>query len=202
MKQFKILSISVLAIVLMTTVARSQGTFFVRNWAITTSGILDVPVFDGEGNRLSGANYVATLYGGATQDSLAPALYEFNNQPMSPTSFTFVSPIAGQGGYFSEAATVYIPFTVDGLTAWLQVRAWDIRLGSSYEEVVALGLGGYGESNIFLQPGGNPAVPTTPGFLTGLQSFSLLPVIPEPSGAALFLLGALALVAVRRWSGK
>ena len=73
--------------------------------------------------------------------------------------------------------------------AWLQVRAWDARLAMTYEEVSALGIGGYGESAVFYQQGGDPYdILGIPPRLIGLQSFSLR-AIPEPSAAALALLG-------------
>lgn len=188
----------VLAVLLLPPVRGvSQGTFFFRNWAIMIGGgRLDVPVYDSDGNRLFGVDYVAMLYGGATPESLEPARYLSNGQVMAPTPFTYVAPF-GEIGYFNEPAIVFTR-AVQSVDSWLQVRAWDVRLGGSYEEVVALGIGGYGESNIFLELGGNPAVPTTPGFLTGLQSFSLLPIIPEPPSYALLALGGAALWVLRR----
>jgi hypothetical protein len=71
----------------------------------------------------------------------------------------------------------------------VQVRAWDARLAATYEEVVTLGIGGYGQSVLLHLTSGNLNVPTLPAPLVGLQSFSLLPVIPEPSTWALLALG-------------
>ena len=75
-----------------------------------------------------------------------------------------------------------------GQEAWLQVRAWDARLGSTYEAVVALGIGGYGQSNLFYAESGGigGGVPTLPAPLIGLQSFSL---VPEPNAVVLVLFG-------------
>jgi hypothetical protein len=74
--------------------------------------------------------------------------------------------------------------------AWLQVRAWEARLGGTYEEVVALDRGGYGESPLFYAQGGDPflALPGLPGPLIGLQSFSLRPA-PEPAATFVIVLG-------------
>ena len=78
-----------------------------------------------------------------------------------------------------------VPGVVPGGPAWVQVRAWDARLGGSYEQVVALDIGGYGESNLFrLNSGG--CLQCEPSYLVGLQSFSL---VPEPSLVVLLLLG-------------
>ena len=84
--------------------------------------------------------------------------------------------------------------------AWLQVRAWDAGLGATYEEVTALGIGGYGASPLFYAQGADPTalLPITSGPLIGLQSFSLLPVVPEPSTWALLALGGTVLWAFRR----
>jgi len=64
------------------------------------------------------------------------------------------------------------------------------RLGATYEEVAAAGMGGYGESPIFYAQGGDPwpPHPTLPGPLIGLESFSLHP-IPEPKTVWLFAVG-------------
>jgi hypothetical protein len=149
---------------------------------------LDAPVFDAAGNRLEGTNYVAMLYGGRIADSLAPA-WRMGVYPMAPVPFTDYSN-SGQAGYFNSPGWVEV-MTVGGSgTAWLQVRAWDSRLGRTYEEVVSLGLGGYGESNPFQAQGGSSGgQPAFPAPLIGLQSFSLLPVIPEPSSIILFIFG-------------
>lgn len=197
MKDFRIFSVNLFVTVVcfMATGAGAQGTFFFRNWAIHQSGVLDAPVFDSDGSRLFGTNYVAQLYGGSAPDSLSPARYDANNQIMNPTPFTFVNPF-GETGYFSEPAWVYINGAPSA--AWLQVRAWDVRLGASYEDVVALGIGGYGQSSVFLGFGGNSDIGLAPGFLNGLQSFSLLPIIPEPSSYALLAFGGAMVWLFRR----
>jgi hypothetical protein len=55
-------------------------------------------------------------------------------------------------------------------------------------------MGGYGESPLFFQQGGNPFdLLGAPPRLVGLQSFSLRPEIPEPSALGLLLVGGLLL---------
>ena len=73
---------------------------------------------------------------------------------------------------------------------WLEVRAWDARLGSTYEEVMALNRGGFGESPVFYAQGRSPfhEPPAAPAPLIGLESFSLR-AAPEPSIGALLALG-------------
>ena len=109
---------------------------------------------------------------------------------MTPTPFTFT--VLHQGGYFFyDNGYVTIRTVPCGGFAWLQVRAWDARLGPTYESVVALGIGGYGESNIFYKQGGYLCFPdpSPPEPLFGLESFSLRPEVPEPSAGLFLLLG-------------
>lgn len=162
----------------------AQGTFAFSNGS---QGI-DAPVLDSTGIRLAGPNYRAELYGSTVPDSLAPALSYFSQQRIA---LPFMDGI--YAGYFLTPDGVVIP-GVPGLGwAWLQVRAWDARLGSSYEQVAALGVGGYGESSVFYAQGGDPVIPVPPRPLIGLESFTLRPVIPEPSTLALLALGGTAL---------
>ncbi len=178
----------ILILILVTNVtgsAMAQATFTFAN--IFTGMGLDAPVFDAQGSRLSGNDYLAVLYGGPTMTSLS--LANVGNSVMPPVGFTYVPP-SGQAGYFFLGGGVEIDSVPCGGTPWLQVRAWDARLGSSYEAVEALGEGGYGESNIFQKQGGDPCVNPMPNQpLLGLQSFSLRAEVPEPSTWLLFLLG-------------
>jgi hypothetical protein len=105
--------------------------------------------------------------------------------PMPPIPFTFLA--GGQSGYFTAGSYVQIT-NVCGGPAWLQVLAWDARLGASYDDVVALGVGGYGQSTLFQLHGSDICMPNPPPVppLVGLQSFSL---VPEPSPVLLLLLG-------------
>ena len=164
--------------------AFSQATFVFRNWAPSLG--VDAPVFDGDGNPLFGANYVAVLYGGPTRDSLSIA--QIGNFDMPPESFVY-TPSSGEHGYFFRPDFVEIRNVACAGYAWLQVRAWDARLGSTYDEVAQLGLGGFGESDLFYARGGDGCSVTglPPQQLIGLQSFSL---VPEPSTWALLSLGA------------
>jgi hypothetical protein len=174
-----------------------QSTFVIDNFA---GGAVDAPVFDADGNRLFGAHYLALLYGGPTPLMLRPATIPPSTFLVrDPVPFTYTP--GGQAGYFRDR-TGQVGSEMCGGVAWLQVRAWDSRLGASYEDVVELGLGGYGESNIFQKQGGNPCGPITPPeLLIGLESFSLLPVIPEPRPMLLLLLGLPLLLFRRRFRG-
>jgi hypothetical protein len=165
----------------------AQSTYHFQN--LVPSAGIDAPVFDAQGNRLAGANYAAELWGGAMISSLSPTI-DFSSRQRLILPF-----LTGLGaGYFTSINEMTVWVVPPGSFAWLQVRAWDTRLGATYEETVLRGLGGYGESSPFFAQGGNPTgLPTLPRPLIGLQSFSLRPVIPEPSMWALLALGGAAL---------
>ena len=168
--------------------AFSQATFVFANFHPNLSGAnVNAPVFDAGGNRLFGNNYVAVLYGGPTMESLQ--LAREGASSMAPVPIIRIE--NGQAGYFGTGHFVRLDTVPSEGYAWLQVRAWDNRLGATYEDVAALGLGGYGQSPLFytygggIDPDGRPSQP-----LRGLQSFSL---VPEPGTWALLALGAGAL---------
>jgi len=171
--------------------AHGQSSFALRN---NYPPDVNAPVFGSQGARLEGSNYAAELWGSATPDSLTPVLTFVTRQRV------IVPFLTGPGfgaGYFSdpEGRAFGDELTVLGVPpgtglAWLEVRAWDTRLGATYEDVVARGLGGFGESPLFSAHGSNPVdLLGTPAPLLGLQSFSLRPVVPEPSVVLLLLLG-------------
>ena len=76
---------------------------------------------------------MAMLYGAATADSLEPIV----------PAVSFLT--GSNAGYFGGGVRA-VNGVGPGAPAWVQVRAWDSRLGNSYEQVIALGIGGYGES--------------------------------------------------------
>lgn len=100
-------------------------------------------------------------------------------------------------GYWT-AADVTVPGVAGGATATLRVAAWAAELGSSYSAALASSLGGVGTSSdltVVLGGAGDP--PTLPAQLTTLTPFAISAVVPEPSIAALGLLGA-GLLMIRR----
>jgi len=168
--------------------ARGQSSFALRNYYPPN---VNAPVFDSQGARLEGSNYAAELWGSATPDSLAPVLtYVTGQRVIVP----FLSGPGFGAGYFSdpEGRAFGDQLTVPGVPpgtglAWLEVRAWDTRLGATYEDVAARGLGGFGESPLFSAHGSSPLdLLGVSAPLVGLQSFSL---VPEPSAVPLLLLG-------------
>lgn len=158
----------------------SQSTFVFGNPP-------SAPVFDAVGQRLFGTDYSALLYGGASPDSLVRPRNLERNELLAPAPFTRL--LNGEAGYFFGGFAIFLE--PDTIPMFVQVRAWDNRLGATYEDAVARGIGGYGESPL-LQLRGGCGVCTPIGqasTLIGLQSFSLSPVVPEPSSAWLLLLG-------------
>ena len=146
-------------------------------------------VTDGLGNKL-GTAYLAQLYAGAAESSLAPvgAAVAFRNNSAGVAT-----------GLFSGGERVTsLPVAGGGV---FQVRAWEAALGNSYDVALAAGNGlKVGKSSVFAigTLGDSLAQPPgTPVNLTGLTSFSLV-AIPEPSTVALGLLGAVSLLAFRR----
>lgn len=173
-------------------IIRAQATFELRN----IGPEVNAPIFDSSGIPLSGTGYRVELYGGPAPSSLEPA---FILPPFGGNRSIVSFMSGGNAGYFypeEPGRSVGIPGTLGGGFAYLQVRAWNAELGATYEEVFALGSGGYGGSNVFYAQGGDPAagppaVPPEP--LIGLESFRLLPVIPEPNATWLLLVGISAL---------
>lgn len=171
---------------------RGQSSFLFRNHN-PSYGIV-APVFDSQGVRLVGPDYMGELWGAATPDSLAPLVNIDLGNRREIVSFS------ADGRINSGTPFLCVSSVPPGNWAWLQMRAWDARLGQTYEEVVAQGVGGYGESPLFYAQGGNPfdqfPVPVP---LIGLQSFSLRAVVPEPSTVALLLTACFILVIHRYW---
>lgn len=162
-----------------TGLAVGQSSFLFRN---LEPGDVDAPIFDPQGAPVSAPNYLGELWGGVTSNSLAPLriVEGGRREILAPSS----------PGYFISGSASLSVLELPALSsAWLQVRAWDARLGGTYEAVVARGVGGYGESNLLYLQGGNPNALGFPTPLVGLQSFSILPVVPEPSAVWLLLLG-------------
>jgi hypothetical protein len=140
------------------------------------ASFLDAPVFDTDGvTALSGSNFVAQLYAGPTLELLRPV---GQPSPFRPGSIV---------GYF-YSQTVALPNVAPGSNAIVQVRAWDARMGCSYEEARAMG-GKFGKSSLLtVKVGGGVLIPT---FIDGLQRFSLQAGMPQ------FRSGEISLVEVQ-----
>ena len=162
------------------------------------------PVFDAQGSPLYGTDYLAELWGGSTSNSLSPAITYYSRQRFM-VPFTF-APGHAVGSTTPDELTVseWVGGPWPGNWAWLELRAWDARLGDTYEEVEALSIGGYGKSQPFFAPAPSAGLllPNAPWSLNGLQSFSLLPVVPEPSTFALLGLGTVMFFIARHSGNK
>jgi hypothetical protein len=186
----KSIALSIAVNLVLTATSFGQANFGFRNYYPPA---VDAPVFDAQGQRLAGATYLAELYGGATPNSLTPVVI-FDSSLRRE-----IVPFATDGYFSSNEAFLSVLAVPPNGWAWLQVRSWDARLGATYDEVLARGVGGYGESPLFYAQGGNPYVLIDPPPLIGLQSFSLRPVVPEPGAVGLLLLGGLLLFWGRRF---
>jgi hypothetical protein len=103
-------------------------------------------------------------------------------------------------GFITAGGAVAIPGVAGGSAAQVKLVAWHKSLGNDYAAAVAAGMGGVGESAVInIAATGNPSAvpPTTAANLVGLTGFQVSAVIPEPSIAALGLLGA-GLLLIRR----
>ena len=189
------LILCVLVNALLPSAAFGQSSFVLAN-RYSAYGI-NAPVFDAQGVPLSGSIYQAELWGGANSNSLAPALNVY------AVNARLIVPFSTGGYFFSGVSTLSIIDVAPRNYAWLQIRAWDARLGSTYESVTALGIGGYGASPLFYAQGNDPflANPEPGAPLLGLQSFSLLPVVPEPGMGSFVLLG-FGCLAAWRWFNR
>jgi hypothetical protein len=138
---------------------------------------LDAPVFDASGvTRLSGADYVAQLYGGATREDLEPV--------GDPVPFG----TGDDAGYWLAGEEFWriLPELAGGARAFVQVRVWEVAKGETYEKAKEAG-GRVGASEILeIETGGGGSPPSLPVVLSGLTSFRVgrLPIITrQPANA-------------------
>lgn len=126
---------------------------------------VDAPVFHADGiTPLAGPAFVARLWAGPEVGSLTPVgeVLPFRT--------------GWQAGYWQRVDAVRtIPTVLAGEVAWVQVRAWEVAFGESYEEAIANG-GAFGASDPFpVATGGGGSPPAVPADLVGLKSFQLSP---------------------------
>jgi len=127
------------------------------NWGGTTN----VFIYDVDGvTRLpAGGTYLAQLYGGPDDNSLAP--------------------VGGAVGFSTPGRTPSVVRTITtvapGQAASVQIRAWESAYGPTYEQALANGAKTGASLIVHVTTGGGGSPPALPAFLTGLQSFSLVP---------------------------
>jgi hypothetical protein len=175
-------ALMILSSLLVAVGAFAQGQV---NFAARVVGVYDAPVFLSSvagGVKADGPGYMAQLYAGSTATSLAPV----------GAALPFRTGAAA--GYWTATAVTINSVDATG-QAFVQVRAWATSAGATYEAAFATG-SGFGASNTLqVKPTTAPDVPAT---LTGLQSFAIATIVPEPSIMALGALGGLALLLRRR----
>jgi hypothetical protein len=128
--------------------------------------------------------------------------------PVGSTDFVLLGAVATVGfpspGIYNGGTRSTGPATAGGAEAQFQVRAWELAFGSTYEAAIAApAINGRktkaGVSNTIQVVTGNPGgmPPTNQQPLTGLNAFNI-EVVPEPSVIALGVIGAGALLLLRR----
>jgi hypothetical protein len=174
-----------LAALMVAASSYAQGTL---NFVNRITGTLDARVMYAGAGAIGGGTtadtqFVAQLYAGAPGGALTAV-----GDPIP-----FRNSGAGTGYWVGAARTV--AGVAENGTASAQVKVWSTGLGATYEAAMASGMGGLGESSILTVTTGGGLNP--PGALTGLTGFDVSPIVPEPSMAALGLLGA-GLLLIRR----
>jgi hypothetical protein len=179
---------TVLACLAVTTAAFAQGTVNFDN-TVGPAGI-NAPVNNSDGTTRLGTGFWAQLYAGPA-GTAAGSLVAVGSPVQFQVNATTQAPLGSVNG-----GAVTIPGVAGGVVAAIQMRAWNGTTGATYEAAVASGLGNIGSSTVLSITLGSP--PGTPADLTGLTSFNLSPLVPEPATYALGLLGAAALLLRRR----
>lgn len=169
--------------------ADAQGTVNFQNIAPN----LNVPVLLSDGTTKAGVGYSAALLAGPTATSLS----QIATTPLLT---------GAQAGYFLGGVQS-IPTVPGGGTAFILIEVWNSAMYPSFAAAqVSPQANAWGWSNYgipFAVNTGNPnAIP--PGFpatLTGLTTFQMAVLIPEPSFIALSALSILILFArsLKRW---
>ena len=169
-------------------VAKGQGTIDFKNLV----GALDAPLTFGGALRpnptvpddVLGNAFVAQLWDGSGDNNIGGAVF-FDERP------------AFAGIWAGETRT--LDAIAPGGTANVRVRAWATDLAANWEDAVALNIGGTYDSGAFdvegLGGGGPPPAP--PAIMQNFTGGEISAIVPEPSIAALGLLGA-GLLLLRR----
>jgi hypothetical protein len=175
--------------------AYAQGTL---NFANRVSGVFSAPAtYQGDATTpagLAGNQFWGQLLAAAPGGTLAPV--------GSPVEFRNDAGI----GYITSGGVVAVPGVAGGSPAQVQMVAWHKSLGDTWAAANAAGQGGIGSSGIITVNTGGGGTPPSPAANLGvaggtaentLQPFNITSLVPEPSIAALGLLGA-GLLLIRR----
>ena len=182
-----------LALTVLATGAYAQGVITFANNVITTGTPY---VLDTAGARLTGTQYAAQLYYGASASSLAA-------HTAAPNRFRAAgSSLAGTWSTTTGANRTLTGGGV-GVPVFAQVRVWDLNAFATYEAAVAGG-GIVGTSSVFTYNQRLSSPPaTTDTYMTDAAGnplfggFTIAPV-PEPSVIGLGIIGVGALFMLRR----
>lgn len=185
------MSIPWLCITFVAVIECLASSMFAQGTVIFANHVLSPPpdrlVRDVNGQSLVGTNFLAQLYYGsvgASTGSLTPVAAP----PATFRGSTTSIPGTWLGG----------PRTLEGFTAGnvvsLQVRVWDVAVGSTWEDALAVGFDGtqYGASSVFsyIVPTGQPGSDLT------MQNFQGFTLVPEPSVG---IFGVIGLVVIGFW---
>jgi hypothetical protein len=182
-----------LALTVLATGAYAQGVITFANNVITTSTPY---VLDTAGARLTGTQYAAQLYYGASASSLAA-------HTAAPNRFRAAG--SSLAGTWSTTTGANRTLTGGGPTVpvFAQVRVWDLNAFATYEAAVAGG-GIVGNSTIFTYTQRLSSPPaTTDTYMTDAAGNPLfggfqIAIVPEPSVIGLGIIGVGALFMLRR----
>lgn len=152
------------------------------------------------GGRIANAGFKVSLYYLPwVSDAQVPTTDDFNSAGQIVATSTLYAP----GLYNNGGASV----RVDGITpaggvGWFQVRAWELAFGADYATASSKVGALVGTSSVLRVDTGDPTT-APPGAATtlisaGLKTFSVYPVVPEPTAIALGLLGLGSLLVLRR----
>jgi hypothetical protein len=168
--------------------ASAQGTAALQNFLFGTPPIIDAPFYDKQGVRLQGTNYVAQLYYWST---VGP---EIGFKPAGGST-PFLSITNGYGYFFG--GVVVLPGAPECGSAWVQVRAWAVAGGPSFEQAALAGAWTGVSSIVFLDPLGSPGRPEAcfPAYLRGLE-YPGSPLVVQPPQSRTVLPGDSATLSV------
>jgi hypothetical protein len=175
--------------------AFAQGTL---NFANRVTGVFQAQVtYEGDATLPAGPagnNFWGQLLAAAPGGTLAPV--------GSPVEFRNDAGI----GYITSGGVVTVPGVAGGSPAQVEMVAWHKSLGNDWAAASAAGMGGIGRSGVITVNTGGGGTPPSPASNLGvaggtaantLQAFQISTLVPEPSIAALGLLGA-GLLLIRR----
>jgi len=151
------------------------------------------------GGRVVAAAFKVSLYYlPFVSDSLVPTTGDFDGVQPVATSTLYAPGLYNNGG----ASVRVDAITTPGGIGWFQVRAWETAFGADYATASRVLGALVGTSNIMKVDTGDPTT-QPPGAATtlisaGLKTFSVYPVVPEPTAIGLGLLGLGSLLLLRR----